>query len=728
MLKNIHLKDNYSSDDSNILEELFRPCLREAEVYYRSVGFFDSRVLALLGAEYECLSARGGFARILIGQTVSVEDYRAIIEGKKDSTRFLSIPDLSELWAQTEESETKQRGLLVLSWLVARGTLSIRFSIRPRGIHHDKFAFFRDEEGNEVVAHGTNNETEAAHSPSFNYESLSVFKSWEPEIFRRLGDYKLREFLRLWEGKSKSSISVDAPNPVLEQIAHLSDQERSNPKFSKLFAKLQALQEQQEVLPRIPIFWGDQRYSLYEHQKKAVNAFFRSDYRGIFAQATGSGKTITALHAATELARAIALQNSVDVFLIVAVPYQVLADQWVQNLRVFGYSPIRAYESSSQWLSALEHSVNRALFEPAPRVISVVVVNRTLGSNLFQDLLQQVPSEQMIFVGDECHQLGSSIRKGKCPPADYRVGLSATPWAPYEHELRDLLEAYFGEPVAHYGLEEAFVDKVLVPYHYLLSRISLSPDEGETYSEHTAEIKKLSAIKLNGGEINEDTLIYHHNQRAAVLGSAQHKFEELPSLLKDVNNRVGLQHLLVYCGSGSTEDDDAATGSIRDIEKAQLIAYEGNIHSARITAAERPAVRQSILRAFESGSLAAVFAIKVLDEGFDMPGVLGAILLASSRNERQFVQRRGRVLRTSRGKSKAFIWDFFVSGDGVMPETYAKELTEMELLRTIEFSRLSLDWHQQKSTLESYAATASLDFHEIYQRVIEARYEVSSNE
>jgi len=726
MLKDLNLRDNYSSDDSNILDDLFRPCLHESEVYYRSVGYLDSKMIAHLGAEFEGMVKRGGFARLLIGRTVSVEDYLAIKEGRTDPARFLSFPDLDALWAETEPDEIKQRGLLVLSWLVARRTLSVRYSIRPKGIHHDKFAYFRDSDANEIVVHGTNNETEAANVPEFNYESLSVFRSWESEIFARHGEYKLQEFLRLWEGESKSALAVEAPDPILEKLEYLHEQQKSNPKFLDLFEQLQEARERQEALPRIPIFWDDNRYSLFDHQKSAVNAFIENDYRGIFALATGSGKTITAIHAATKLAREIAIQNSVDVFVVVAVPYQVLADQWVETLRNFGYSAVPAYGSIKYWFDRFDNAVSKSLFEPIARVTSIVVVNRTLQSEAFQNLLSQIPSSQMIFIGDECHRLGSSIQSNKCPPAEYRMGLSATPWAPHEEVLREQLVSYFGKPIAHYGLSDAFNDKVLVPYRYFIINIQLSEEEGEQYAEHTAEIKRLSAIKLDGGQINEDTLNYHRNQRGAILGSAEQKFTKLPAVLADVEREMGLRHLLVYCGSGSTEDNSVSNGMIRDIERAQQIAAESlGLQSARITAAEKQTIRRSILRAFRAGSLDAVFAIKVLDEGFDMPGVRGAVLLASSRNERQFIQRRGRVLRTAHGKDQAYIWDFLVSGRGVMPVGYERELTEAELLRCIEFSRLSINWQESRPILESYAEEAEVEFDSMHEKVSQSRYEVA---
>ena len=192
---------------------------------------------------------------------------------------------------------------------------------------------------------------------------------------------------------------------------------------------------------------------------------------------------------------------------------------------------------------------------------------------------------------------------------------------------------------------------------------------------------------------------------------------------------MGLRHLLVYCGSGSTEDPEVGDVSIRDIEKAQRTALAScRLQSARITADESASKRQSILNAFASGSLHSVFAIKVLDEGFDMPGIRGAVLLASSRNERQFIQRRGRVLRRSHGKDKAFIWDFVVSGEGVMHSQYAAELATLELARALEFARLSESWAETSAQLREFAARFDIDFDAVLDSVTASRYEVDPSE
>jgi len=78
-----------------------------------------------------------------------------------------------------------------------------------------------------------------------------------------------------------------------------------------------------------------------------------------------------------------------------------------------------------------------------------------------------------------------------------------------------------------------------------------------------------------------------------------------------------------------------------------------------------------------------MLAIKCLDEGVDIPVINKAIILASSSNPREYIQRRGRVLRTHPGKDSAKIWDVLVC------DTKGELLTVNEAKRAKEFSYLS---------------------------------------
>ena len=106
-----------------------------------------------------------------------------------------------------------------------------------------------------------------------------------------------------------------------------------------------------------------------------------------------------------------------------------------------------------------------------------------------------------------------------------------------------------------------------------------------------------------------------------------------------------------------------------------------------------------------------VVAIKCLDEGVDIPSVTHALILASSKNPREFVQRRGRVLRRATEKSLAFVYDAIVmppdcgkGGDGA-PDP----ITSGELARAIEFAR-SADNPAARADLLAIAIDAGIDW------------------
>ena len=717
----MNLNDTYDSDTDNLLEDLVRPALSCSKLYLRSVGYLDAKMFCRLGLELEQMAKTGGQIKILVGLTVDVQQYEAIKAGELEPDRFVVIPNLDKLW-ESERDDATRRGLLLTSWLIGKRILDVRFSVRPKGIHHEKFALYRDNDGHEVIAHGTHNETEAANLAGINKESLSVFRSWEKGIYDRFGEPKLESFLRSWGNHSPASITVKPPSAILDRFFNFSQGKDQTSDYQKLHSDLLEDLANQEVGPRIPFFWGEERYALKAHQLEAIVNWEDNDYQGIFRMATGSGKTIAALHAATLLGQRVVEENEVDFFIVVSVPYEILADQWVENFEHYGYRPIRAYGARDSWYQSFEDLLTLAE-RPKGRLNAIVVINRTLQGEAFQSLVRDIPSDRLMFVADECHRVGNLIAKKRLPDADYLIGLSATPWARREQELRGRLLSYFGSVVANYSLANAFADKVLVPYEYFVKEVCLKDDETERYSEHATAAKKLYAQKQSGMEINDTLLNFHLNQKGAIIGSCREKFDSLTCVLDWMAPRTKLRHLLIYCGSGSSsvhseQDTPGSSQSTRDIELAQSTARAGTgLQGSKITHEENARQRKMICESFSRGSLHAIFAIRVLDEGFDMPSIRGAVLMASSRNERQFIQRRGRVLRTAPGKSKAFIADFFVFPPATMDVELGKELVKDELARIIEFSNLALNSENLDGFIERVGKEYALDIEELTERL-----------
>lgn len=121
---------------------------------------------------------------------------------------------------------------------------------------------------------------------------------------------------------------------------------------------------------------------------------------------------------------------------------------------------------------------------------------------------------------------------------------------------------------------------------------------------------------------------------------------------------------------------------------------------SRYTSDEDLEERELVRVQIETGTLQGLVAIRCLDEGVDIPSVATAVILASSNNPRQFIQRRGRVLRKSPGKESATVYDMVV----VPPiETVVGEsergLLRKELIRFVEFADLATNSGEARAVI-----------------------------
>jgi superfamily II DNA or RNA helicase len=270
-----------------------------------------------------------------------------------------------------------------------------------------------------------------------------------------------------------------------------------------------------------------------------------------------------------------------------------------------------------------------------------------------------------------------------------RLGLSATPESYTNPDATARLKAYYGDVVSEFSLADALQADVITSYDYHVSEVELSEVEAQAYLELSEQIAVLSSA---GGGLDEDstddirlkTLLM---KRARIIGSAVEKIDALENALAA---RQPQPLTLFYCGDGSTEDEDTGD-SIRQIDRVCEILYEKGWKCARFTARESREEREALLNAFKIGAIDALVAIRCLDEGIDVPACRTAYILASSRNPKQFIQRRGRILRRSAGKTSATIYDFLVRLP--LPEGKANQternLVRSELARVAEFANLA---------------------------------------
>lgn len=425
-------------------------------------------------------------------------------------------------------------------------------------------------------------------------------------------------------------------------------------------------------------------FQLRDYQQEAVVSWFRNRGRGTLKMATGSGKTIVALAIATELFAKIGLQ-----VLLVVCPYCHLVTQWARECEKFNLQPILAFESVHNWQGNLSNQLYN-LWSGQQSFLTIITTNSTLIGEGLQSQLEFLP-EKTLIVGDEAHNLGTLRLEDSLPRRiGLRLGLSATPERYFDEEGTTALLAYFGEILdPEFTLADAIKKGALVHYLYYPILVKLTDAEGLIYVKLTQRIgwilnkQETSRQNLADNQVLKSLLM----QRSRLIASAANK---LTALRKLMSQRLHTHHTLFYCGDGQIESSsldcrrqlDAVTRIL-----GQELGYRVNTYTAETPLPERVKIQQQ----FERGELQGLVAIRCLDEGIDIPAIRHAVILASSGNPRQFIQRRGRILRPHPGKEKATLFDTIVLPPELERETWEveKNLLRRELQRFIEFAQLA---------------------------------------
>jgi superfamily II DNA or RNA helicase len=717
MLKDFKFKAVYRTEDDNLLEDFYIPALSRSRSYDRGVGYFSSAMLSYAAQGLTTFIKNDGIMRLIIGGEVTAEEADAIQTGydqrellEKLGERFLKIID-------AVDDNLFQHRINALSWMIAAGNLDIKVALRKQGMYHEKMGVLTDELGDAIVFQGSANETVNALRPDLNFESITVFRDWEGAHHEFVIPYK-SGFEKLWAGEARNTWVVDFPDAVKERLISYAKKSRSPPRpdVEVQLARFGEKNDDEDhentnLVPQLPEFIGGVKYKLHDHQKTAIMGWINNGYHGIFALATGAGKTITAIHAAVRVYEA-EKKRSTPLCIIIAAPYINLADQWRTNLNLFNISSIPCYKGKDRWIQRASEAV-AAINAGSRDYLCLVVVNATLASDNFQSILKLIPSAQLLWIGDECHHHGSSSRHLSLPnDAKYRIGLSATPEHYIDEDANTRLEQFYGNVVASYKLSDAVRDGVLSPYRYHVLTVELTEEEAAEYKTLTKEIASLFAAKSAQGTLpknRESVLTNLLLTRARVLGSAQNK---IPALRSIISSREIEPHTLFYCGDGSMQDEGSDELYKRQIEVISQELHDLGWKTSRFTSAESSRVRDDILESFRVGAIDAMVAIRCLDEGIDIPACKTAFLLASARNPRQFVQRRGRILRRAPNKEFSEVFDFFVKLPEPEDESEyeaEKRLVESELVRVAEFANMSLNPTDSYEALEELLCKYDLE-------------------
>ena len=669
----------YVLPEDPFVEKVLVPCFRESAAVDCMVGFFTSEVLASLapGLATFINESQGAF-RLVISPFVRADDWDAIQSGVSEVDLF--VEDLF-YDALITEDVIQRHTLECLSWLIRQGRMEIQIALMKEGIFHPKVWLFHDSQGQAICAHGSSNLTSAGMHR--NVEQVAVCSTWG----ELRDDYTIerleKQFQVLWGNAASNCIVVSMPEVVRDRLVKTYTTEAPPRELDVAVLYRRAAEmfppedKPLEVLQG-PVFhipsWLNYKDGPFAHQGEAVKAWCDAGFHGVLEMATGAGKTIAAMIAAFRL-----FEVHKPLLIVVAAPYLPLVQQWCAEIEPFGIDPIdltsaRGPEHRTQLLRRARTRLHSGIED----VIAVVVTHDTLASLSFHEALAHFDAT-ILLIGDEVHGLGSdSFIEHPPDRVDYRLGLSATPERQYDEEGTKAMLDFFGPVVYKFPLEKA-VGTCLVPYDYFVHQVMLSEEEISKWEAITEKIRQNSWRGI--GE-PDGFLQKLFRDRRAILENAGNKVDSLRETLL-AEGPQNLRHTLIYATDKAPEQLERVNHTLRDLGVLfHQLTYEETGDRRRT---------QAILRSFQEGTLQVLTAKRVLDEGVNIPQIGKAFILASTTVERQWVQRRGRLLRkcAETNKSHSVIHDFVVLPSGDHLDGGTHQLVRSELERIREFARLA---------------------------------------
>jgi superfamily II DNA or RNA helicase len=715
--RDLHLKHSYTSEKDNILEDFYIPVLKESINYKRVTGYFSSSSFMTAAAGLSQFIKNGGHMQFILNIVLSDEDYKQIEKGVYNPEEIIEeklIHDLSQL-----EDEFMTNHVKLLGWLIAYKYLEVKIGyIKDKRIGnallHQKIGIFTDKEDNTISFSGSNNES--AYGWVYNSEKFKVFFSWTQnnDIFIA---QDVEEFNELWDNKSLKTEVIPFPEAVKRKVISIVDRESIN--IDKLLDYIAKCQEkrlnklvdstkfsgtQSEVYPHAStesqfkngfngVSEGSEvnEYSnirLRDYQREAIEAWFKNGCRGIFEMATGTGKTYTALGALKQL-----LEREEKLITIISVPFLHLANQWEKSLHNMGIrTPIIHVSSANpKWREELKTKILDNRLDKEKQFV-ILTTHDSLATSLFIELMHDVKSP-IFLIGDEVHGLGAVTRlEALLPLYNYRLGLSATPERYFDELGTQELIQFFDRVVYVFDLHRAINEinpdtgeTYLVPYEYYPIFVELTDEDMSEYTKLSGQIAIL-CNKKSRSKLEQLRLEQLLRERQDIIKNTQTKYPAFEALINNLVKNNKIKQTLVYC-------------SPKQIETVQqLLRRQKGIIQHRFTSKEDAIRRQKkycnltereyLLDKFAKGDYDVLVAIRCLDEGVDVPATRNAILMCSSGNPKEYIQRRGRVLRRAPGKDKAVIYDITAIPSkiwGRSPNIDIKAL-ESQLRRLEEFA------------------------------------------
>lgn len=731
----------------------FSDCLCNATQFDLMLGFFSSSAISVLSDGFAFFLYNGGYMRLIIHDVLTEQDRYAIVQGSStEDIPYFDIKNIELIKHTLSERDT--HFFECLAWLIRNDKLDIKI-VAPKegfGIAHTKSGVFSD--GINIVGFdGSCNFSRTALID--NIESITAFCDWDSKTATAtIGGLK-EDFNRVFEGNDESVDYIEPGNVKVrisnsfkskELVTLLEDEYNllKNKKSNNLPLSVKKALEKAQNKVEVAIEKMKQEYANYaldsmnpkfpyesgprDYQKEAFEKWKANNQKGLFAMATGTGKTITSLNCLLEIYKKFGYYKA-----LILVPTLTLVEQWEKECIKFGFfNIVKISSKNTNWNILVKNHIYQEASQGIDNVSYILISTyASYTKSKINSLINQL-SKKMLLIADEAHNMGANnIRTMlKSIPFLRRIGLSATPDRQYD-EIGNLSIANFfcvkqGDYTYEYSMKDAIDNGVLCEYFYFPHIVRLTESEMSDYQELSLKIAKYFSVNKDAFENKDKILTNLLLARKRIIHKASNKKDIFKLIMKDrLAEKGNLKYSLIYVPEGNNPDDeeadmftdrddineDSTSNHLIDIYSKIICDLDPHVTVRKFTSDSHD--REALLSAFANGDIDVLTSMKCLDEGIDVPRSEFAVFCSSTGNPRQFIQRRGRILRQAKPYKKyAYIHDLIVTPEiKSSNNSYQMErsLLRQELKRVNNFALLSKNPSytciELKSIMEYYNLT-----------------------
>lgn len=694
----------YRSGDINALpRKFYNDVLPMTKKYCRAVGFFSSTSFIEISYGILELVKNDGKMLLITSPKLKEDDVEAIEKGYKSREEVYLNAFKRDM--DLPKTINDRNRLNILANLIESEILEIKIAVTNNpsiSMYHEKIGFFEDEEGNQIAISGSMNESETAISE--NFESFQVFCSWKDGDVERVTTC-INDFNAMWNNKQNSLKVFNFPELPQAFIQKYKTSNIKNPKVKKdteededlaplAFETINEIKD--ENMNDMVFFHFNDGKAPRKHQKKAIKRFIECEFQCLFAMATGTGKTLTSLFAAAELSCYVHLKS-----ILIIVPLKDLVDQWEKDVRKYFSGTIITVRSGIEWKEKISDiSLLKILNKQTNEKLVIITTYDSFSLN--DEKLLAALGDNSLIIADEVHKFGAESYSKKLPEnIKWRIGLSATPKRPYDDKGTQAIFDYFcpSQNFFEFNIQDAIDADMLCHYNYYPITVQLTDDEMDAYDEISEKISRISVVVQNQKKKNkedEQRLEELLKQRHRIIERAKNKFETFIQIMTtEISNYK--DKTIIFCPDGTDDENNDLLTIYKQGLWTNLVSKGKILRMSEYV----QGTKKTVIENFTNGAIDILFAKQRLNEGIDIPAARRAFFIASSTSEREFIQRRGRVLRKSPGKKIAEIFDFIVV-PADRDSKYANSILKNEIKRAMDFANTADNYSEIETILRAY--------------------------